>query len=121
MPSENELQKSIASIWREVLDVDSIGVRDNFFDLGGTSRLMVQVGGRLKEALGQELSVLELFKFPTISALANHLSRQGAMPALSGGVERSAEPPASRKGQLELQREKRTRAREDGPRGDDDR
>ena len=71
---QTEVEKVIRRIWEEVLGVERVGVRENFFDLGGHSLLMVQVHGRLQEAYGEGLSMTELFKYPTVSALAEHLS-----------------------------------------------
>ena len=50
-----------------------MGVTDNFFDLGGHSMLAVQVNNRLKEELQRDISVVELFQYPTVRALAEHL------------------------------------------------
>jgi len=70
-----ELERRIAEIWQDVLRVDRIGMHDNFFELGGHSLLLVQMQGRLNETLRQELSIIELFKYPTIASLATHLSQ----------------------------------------------
>lgn len=69
-----EVEQFIRGIWQEVLGVERVGIRENFFDLGGHSLLMVQVHGRLQQTYGEELSMTELFKYPTVSALANYLS-----------------------------------------------
>ena len=71
---ENQMEKSIAGIWQEVLGMESVGTSDNFFDLGGHSLLVVQVQRRLKEATGQEVSITDMFRLTTIKALAQHLS-----------------------------------------------
>ena len=73
----SELERLIADVWREALGVERVGVRDNFFNLGGHSLLLIRVNNRLREALRMELPVVELFKYPTVSALAEHLSRSG--------------------------------------------
>jgi amino acid adenylation domain-containing protein len=70
-----ELERGIAEIWQDVLRVDGVGMHDNFFELGGHSLLLVQMHGRLNETLRQELSIIELFKYPTIASLAAHLSQ----------------------------------------------
>jgi acyl-coenzyme A synthetase/AMP-(fatty) acid ligase len=70
----SELESLIAGIWREVLEVERVGVHDNFFNLGGHSLLMIRVNSRLRETLRAELPVIEMFKYPTVSALAEHLS-----------------------------------------------
>jgi amino acid adenylation domain-containing protein len=72
----NELEKSIAGIWRELLRVQKVGLRDNFFDLGGNSLLVVQAQARLRETLGFDLPVVKLFQYPTVGALADFLSER---------------------------------------------
>ncbi|MFT3775981.1 MAG: KR domain-containing protein [Minicystis sp.] len=74
MPSTS-LERTIAGIWREVLKVDSIDVNTSFFALGGQSILLIQVLSKLQQALGRDLTVVDLFRYPTIRALANHLGR----------------------------------------------
>ena len=68
-----EMERRIAGIWREVLGLDAVGVRDNFFELGGHSLLLVQLHGKLVEALGLSIPLVELFEFPTVEALARRL------------------------------------------------
>lgn len=68
-----ELEKSIADIWKDALKVDSVGLYDNFFDLGGHSMLMVQVHSRLRQTTGVELPLIKLLEHPTVSALAAYL------------------------------------------------
>jgi acyl carrier protein len=68
------LEKSISTIWQDLLHVERVGLHDNFFDLGGHSLLVVQAHARLQETLGITLPVVRLFQFPTISTLANALS-----------------------------------------------
>jgi acyl carrier protein len=74
----NELERTIAAIWREMLVIEEVGIHDNFFDLGGHSLLMVQTHGKLQQALGREIVVINMFQYPTISTLAEYLS--GAEP-----------------------------------------
>ncbi|HEX9733566.1 MAG TPA: amino acid adenylation domain-containing protein [Thermoanaerobaculia bacterium] len=70
---ENGLQGAVAGIWREVLGVERVGPDDNFFDLGGHSLLLPQVRARLRETLGKEVSLLDLFRHPSVARLARHL------------------------------------------------
>jgi len=77
----NEVEQNIAALWRELLQVDKVGVEDNFFDLGGHSLLVVQLQSRLKE-LYPELSVIDLFKYPTVKSLSNYLSDRQVQPAV---------------------------------------
>jgi amino acid adenylation domain-containing protein len=69
-----ELERNISGIWQEALGLEQIGMQDNFFDLGGHSLMIVQVQEKLRETLKREIAIVELFKYPTISALARHLS-----------------------------------------------
>jgi acyl carrier protein len=73
-PPAGDLEESIARVWREVLKVEQVGTRDNFFDLGGHSLLAVQVHRRLREALSRELSITDIFRFPTVHSLASYLA-----------------------------------------------
>src|SRR5262249_37077375 len=73
-----DLERAIASIWREVLRVDALSIHDNFFDLGGHSMLLMQVRARLQRALGRDVPMLDLFRFPTVSALAASMGAPGA-------------------------------------------
>jgi amino acid adenylation domain-containing protein len=74
----DEIERSIAGVWRDVLRLDEVGVDDNFFDLGGHSLLLVQVQAKLREALGREIAIVEMFQYPTIGAMASHLARATA-------------------------------------------
>jgi acyl carrier protein len=73
---QSELERTIATVWQEVLQVEKVGIHDNFFDLGGHSLLVIQVHGKLRQALDWELSVVDIFQYPTISALANYYGQQ---------------------------------------------
>ncbi|WP_295640446.1 MupA/Atu3671 family FMN-dependent luciferase-like monooxygenase [uncultured Methylibium sp.] len=72
-----DLEETIASIWKDVLKLPQVGTRDNFFDLGGHSLLAVQTHRRLKEALQRELSITDIFRFPTIQSLSQYLGGEG--------------------------------------------
>ncbi|HKV33169.1 MAG TPA: non-ribosomal peptide synthetase, partial [Pyrinomonadaceae bacterium] len=69
-------ERTIANIWQEVLKVDNVGINDNFFGLGGHSLLLVHAQSKVSDALRVKVSMIEMFKYPTISALAEHLSEQ---------------------------------------------
>jgi natural product biosynthesis luciferase-like monooxygenase protein len=72
-PSEG-VQEVIARVWRKVLNVASVGARDNFFALGGHSLLAVQAHRELRTELGTDrLSITDIFRYPTLAALAQHL------------------------------------------------
>jgi natural product biosynthesis luciferase-like monooxygenase protein len=94
---ESELEKTIAGIWAEVLGLPSVGTSDNFFDLGGHSLLVVQVQRRLREACGREVSITDMFRLPTVRALASHLGGQDeAASAVTDGLSRAQQRRAMR-------------------------
>ena len=70
---ENELEATIADVWKQVLHMDTIGIDDNFFDLGGHSLLVVQAHRKLRESGPASISLTDLYRFPTIRGLAGFL------------------------------------------------
>ena len=76
IPPQTEIEQSIATVWQQVLHLEKVGVDDNFFDLGGHSLLMAQTHSQLREVMEQEISIVEMFKYPTISSLAKYLSEE---------------------------------------------
>ena len=89
LPPESQLEKSIAAIWEEVLGHAPTGMTDNFFDLGGHSLLVVQVQRRLREMTGREISITDMFRLPTIRALAAHLGGNAPRTAVADGLSRA--------------------------------
>ena len=73
--AHSELEQMIADIWKEVLKVESVGLDDNFFALGGHSLLIFQVHDRLRRKVTKELQMTEMFQYPTVSSMAKHLAR----------------------------------------------
>ncbi|HEY0734854.1 MAG TPA: amino acid adenylation domain-containing protein [Herpetosiphonaceae bacterium] len=86
----SEIERTIATIWQQALNLPRVGIHDNFFDLGGHSLLLAQVHSKLRESFA-DLSLIDLFKYPTISALSGHLSASGqAQPAADTEFEERA-------------------------------
>jgi acyl transferase domain-containing protein/acyl carrier protein len=73
VPITNDLEQVIANIWHEILGIKDVGLHDNFFELGGDSILIIQVRNKLIKTLNKNISIANLFEYPTISALAEHL------------------------------------------------
>ena len=71
---QSEAERLIATTWEEVLQLEKVGIHDNFFDLGGHSLLLVRVRAKLQELFDKELSTTELFQYPTVESLAKYLS-----------------------------------------------
>ncbi len=84
-------ESAIAGVWAALLGVSRVGIDDNFFDLGGHSLLLVRLQSRLRDALHQEFTIVDLFRYPTVSTLAAAVRDRNAngTPAdqrLSGAV-----------------------------------
>jgi surfactin family lipopeptide synthetase A len=71
----NDTEVKLASIWRELLKMETLGIEQNFFELGGHSLLAMQVIARIRRIFGVELPVRSLFEAPTIAALAVELEK----------------------------------------------
>ncbi len=84
---ENEMQRSVARVWEELLHLDRVGIHDNFFEIGGNSLLLVEAHGRLRTALGREVTLVDLMRHPTIASLGRYLA-QDAGAGEGGGQER---------------------------------
>ena len=70
----NKVESTIADIWREVLSVDLVGRNDNFFDLGGHSLLLVAIHGTLRERFDADLTMVDMFRYPTVASLARYVA-----------------------------------------------
>jgi len=68
------IERAVAEVWQEALKIEKVGVDDNFFDLGGHSLLMARVHARLKEVIAPDLSLIDLFRYPTVRSLTRFLS-----------------------------------------------
>ncbi|MEU6730259.1 amino acid adenylation domain-containing protein [Nonomuraea wenchangensis] len=78
-PPRHEIARLVTEAWREALGSDAFGPDDNFFDVGGHSLLVLQVHERLRERF--ELTVTDLFRYPTVASLAAYLSPGADAPA----------------------------------------
>ena len=74
---QGELETALAQIWAETLQVEQIGRHDHFFELGGHSLLAMRMLSQVRQRLGVELPLSELFADPHLSAVAEVLNRAG--------------------------------------------
>ena len=72
----NNTEQTLADIWQELLGIEAIGINDNFFELGGDSLLIVQIRSQLQKRLNIDISISDSFEYPTISVLAEYLSKK---------------------------------------------
>ncbi|NOK63913.1 MAG: hypothetical protein GFH27_549391n2 [Chloroflexi bacterium AL-W] len=72
---QTAIEQHLALIWQEVLEMDQVGIDDNFFELGGHSLLLTQVHRRVREQVAPDLLLVDLFRYPTIAALAKAITQ----------------------------------------------
>ena len=96
---DDELERSIATIWQDLLCVERVGVNDNFFELGGDSLLGIQVIARLKKELGVKVSAVTLYEGPRVGLLAEIIrgSERAQQPAAVDGSRERGERRRERK------------------------
>ncbi len=86
---QSEEERKIYDVWQRSLGVQFIDINDNFFDIGGHSLLLSQVHYQLKELFGDGLSIVDMFNYPTIKALAEHISQKENRDSFQSIIERS--------------------------------
>ncbi|WP_051541403.1 non-ribosomal peptide synthetase [Caldalkalibacillus mannanilyticus] len=69
---DTKLEKELAEIWQQVLGVDTLGLKDHFFELGGDSIKAIQVSSRLYQ-MGYKLEIKDLFRYPRMIDLVDHI------------------------------------------------
>ena len=103
----SDVERALVTVWQTVLQRDHVGTEDNFFELGGHSLLMVRAQRMLQDSVGVPLSLVELFQYPTVKALAAHISA----PAAAESGDTRAEQRAARQREGLRQRTARGAAR----------
>src|ERR1022692_189858 len=81
------LQEVLLTVWTGILNIDHIGIEDDFFELGGDSVLATQIISRLREMFRMDLPLIVLFDAPTVEKLAQFMIENEARPGL---VEKTA-------------------------------
>lgn len=71
----DKLETEIAAIWKDILELDSVGVRDSFLELGGNSVLAARLFSRIQNVSGQELGFSTILRLPTVEKQANLIRR----------------------------------------------
>jgi amino acid adenylation domain-containing protein len=94
-PPRNSTESQLVDIWQQVLDVQPIGVKDNFFDLGGHSLLAVRLFSLIEKEMGIKLPLMTLFDAPTIENQSKSLlsKREEIDPAWIVDVQTSGSKP----------------------------
>jgi non-ribosomal peptide synthetase component F/acyl carrier protein len=89
------VEPALAAIWAEVLERDRVGPEEDFFELGGTSLLAMQIVGRASEAFGVDVALDALFEAPTVAGLAAQIEAAGTAAGKRNGDGRAGRPGAA--------------------------
>ena len=88
-PPSTEIERRLSELWAELLRLETVGVRDNYFDLGGTSLLAVDLFARIENLFGITLPLTTLVEAPTIAELIGLMegkhARDSLVPIRKGG------------------------------------
>jgi acyl carrier protein/short-subunit dehydrogenase len=99
----NDLERTVAAIWQDVLGIERVGIHDSFFELGGDSLVGLKLIAQVQKQLQVEIPAVDLYKGPTVSRLADMVEQ------LTGRVEDdgAAQDMGRRRGELRLERRRR--------------
>ena len=102
----NDSERKITAIWQNILKVETVGTRDNFFDLGGHSLHMIRLHGELKKAFERQIPMVDLFRFPTVGSLARYYE-QPATATASVPADNSEQQKAGKSRLAQMQKRRR--------------
>jgi amino acid adenylation domain-containing protein len=71
----NDTERRLLEIWKEILNLNNIGVTDNFFDIGGHSLMAVRLFARIENTFGTKLPLTALFQHGTVEELARLINK----------------------------------------------
>lgn len=93
MAPQTALERRLAALWQELLQVEQVGRDDSFFELGGHSLLLVKLKNRLDDWGVPALGLVDLFRHPTVATLARHLASVGSWDGHGGEPLPAHAPP----------------------------
>ena len=89
-PPTTPTEIALAEVWCEVFGLGQVGVRDDFFEMGGHSLLAVRLISKIKSALFRDVPIPVFFQNPTVGKLAAYLDRENRAPRAAGGMHASS-------------------------------
>lgn len=94
---KTELELALTAIVKEVLSIDKVGSYHNLFDVGANSIQIVQIYNKVLQTITPNLSLVEMFEYSTINALASHLTQENEQSAIKTSYARADARRAAQK------------------------
>lgn len=88
---QTKIENQIQNIWKDVLNVKSISLKDNFFDIGGNSYTLMLVNNKLNDLFNRHIPLMTLFQYPTIESLAKAVFSSNEEQQFDEVIETSAD------------------------------
>jgi acyl carrier protein len=97
-PPETDFQELLASLWAEILNVEAVGIRDNFFDLGGHSLMAMQLAFKIEETFNVSFPLESFLRAPVLAEQAERiqdllLEEAGDAECLEGLIDELEQTP----------------------------
>lgn len=73
---QSDLERKLAEIWKNILNVEDVSINDNFFDVGGHSFTAIQFVRKVEKVVGKPISTTTIFQYPTIQDMAVMLEQE---------------------------------------------
>jgi len=73
VPPRGKIENALTTIWQDLLGLERVGIHDHFFEVGGTSLHTIALKQKIRDTIGFDVSIIDLFTYPTIARLANYL------------------------------------------------
>ncbi|MDB4979262.1 MAG: polyketide/non-ribosomal peptide synthetase, partial [Myxococcales bacterium] len=90
----NDVERTLATMWREVLGLKEVGIHDDFFELGGQSLVAVRLFNKIRKKFGVDLPLSTLFDAPTIERCARVLAAEAGLPLVDDAAAANVDPGA---------------------------
>jgi len=91
VPPQTTAEMQIATIWQELLSLDHVGLDDNFFEIGGHSLLLARLYTELVNMFATDLSMIDLFRFPTVRLQSQHVNQKEQELRIRPGIQERAQ------------------------------
>jgi len=99
---QGETERLMVKIWQDILKIETVGLDDNFFDLGGHSLLLARMANILQKSFNKDISVMDLFERPTVRTQARFIcSADGGNISIEHGIRTQPQTQQKRNGDWE--------------------